>query len=107
MRPAAAIVAVAGLLLAGAAAAQEDPRADARSRLEEGSRLYQRGDFEAALRAFNEARALYPSAKLYFNIGQTLNRLGRPAAAADAFEHFLAEATDADPARRRDAEGFL
>jgi hypothetical protein len=92
-------------LLAGAARA--DPRTDARDRLDEGSALYRKGDYQGALRKFEEARSLYPSAKIYFNLGQALNRLGRTAAAVDAFEKFLAEAPDAVPERRRDAEQLL
>jgi hypothetical protein len=94
-------------LLLTAAVAQADPRTDARDRLEEGSTLYRKGDYQGALRKFEEARALYPSPKIYFNLGQALNRLGRTAAAVDAFEKFLAEAPDAVPERRRDAEQLL
>ena len=82
-------------------------KSDARDRLEEGSALYRKGDYQGALRKFEQARALFPSAKIYFNLGQAYSRLGRPAAAVDAFERFLDEATDADPARRADATKFL
>jgi hypothetical protein len=94
-------------LLAGPSTAIADPKDDARDRLEEGSALYRKGDYQGALRKFEQARALFPSAKIYFNLGQAYNRLGRPAAAVDAFERFLDEATDADPARRADATRFL
>jgi hypothetical protein len=87
--------------------ARADPKTDAHDRLDEGSALYRRGDYQGALRKFEEARALYPSPKLYFNLGQALTRLGRTAAAIDAFEKFLAEAPDAVPERRQDAERFL
>jgi hypothetical protein len=93
------------LLLASAAHA--DPRTDARDRLEEGSALYRKGDYQGALHKFEEARALFPSPKIYFNLGQALNRLGRTAAAVEAFERFLAEAPDAAADRRRDAEALL
>jgi hypothetical protein len=102
----AAALCAAWLLLAGRPALA-DPREDARVRLEEGSLLYRKGDYQGALRKFEEARALYPSPKLYFNLGQTLYRLGRAAAAVDAFEKFLAEVPDAPPERRLDAERFL
>jgi hypothetical protein len=97
------ILGIAGL----AAPARADPRTDARDRLEEGSVLYRKGDYQGALRKFEEARTLYPSPKIYFNLGQALNRLGRSAAALDAFERFLAEAPDAAAERRRDAEVLL
>jgi hypothetical protein len=95
------------LTLLTATIARADPRTDARDRLEEGSALYRKGDYQGALRKFEEARALYPSPKIYFNLGQALNRLGRTAAAVDAFEKFLAEAPDAAGERRRDAEALL
>jgi hypothetical protein len=105
MTPGRILGAVVFLALAGAASA--DPRADARDRLEEGSALYRKGDYQGALDKFEEARALSPSPKIYFNLGQALNRLGRSAAAVDAFERFLAEAPDASAERRRDAEALL
>jgi tetratricopeptide repeat protein len=95
------------LLLTVSGSARADPRSDARDRLEEGSALYRKGDYQGALDKFEEARALAPSPKIYFNLGQALNRLGRTAAAIDAFERFLAEAPDAAAERRRDAEGLL
>jgi hypothetical protein len=100
------VVSVAAVAL-GVTPALADPRDDARDRLEEGSALYRKGDYQGALRKFEQARALFPSAKIYFNLGQAYSRLNRPAAAVDAFERFLDEATDADPARRADATRFL
>lgn len=94
-------------LVAGLAPAVADQKSDARDRLEEGSALYRKGDYQGALRKFEQARALFPSAKIYFNLGQAYSRLGRPAAAVDAFERFLDEAADADPGRRADAAKFL
>ena len=101
------VIAMAVALLGGPSPAIADPKSDARDRLEEGSALYRKGDYQGALRKFEQARALFPSAKIYFNLGQAYSRLGRPAAAVDAFERFLDEATDADPARRADATKFV
>jgi hypothetical protein len=101
------VIAMAVALLGGPSPAIADPKSDARDRLEEGSALYRKGDYQGALRKFEQARALFPSAKIYFNLGQAYSRLGRPAAAVDAFERFLDEATDADPARRTDATKFV
>lgn len=99
---------LAALVIVGLAGpARADSRSDARDRLEEGSALYRKGDYAGALRKFEEAQALYASPKIYFNLGQALNRLGRHAAAVDAFEKFLAEAPDAAGDRRRDAEALL
>ncbi len=94
-------------LLAGMRPAAADSKSLARDRLEEGSALYRNGDYQGALRKFEQARDLFPSAKIYFNLGQAYSRLGRRAAAVDAFERFLDEATDADPARRADAARFV
>jgi hypothetical protein len=104
-RPWFPIAVVVALLVPSLALA--DPKSDARDRLEEGSALYRKGDYQGALRKFEQARALFPSAKIYFNLGQAYSRLGRPAAAVDAFERFLDEATDADPAPRADAARFV
>ncbi|MEA2700365.1 MAG: hypothetical protein QOI66_4636, partial [Myxococcales bacterium] len=85
----------------------DDPKRQARAAMTKGSALFQKGDYESALRAFNEAQALYPSPKIYFNLGQTYRKLDRVAEAVEAFEKFLKEAPDAAPARRKDAEKFL
>lgn len=100
-------VALLAVIVLPAALAQADSRSDARDRLEEGSALYRKGDYKGALQKFEEARALFASPKIYFNLGQALNRLDRKAAAVDAFERFLNEAQDAAPERRRDAEQLL
>jgi hypothetical protein len=63
--------------------------------LKEGAKLYEKGSLAPALEKFNQAYAEYPSPKLLFNIGQASRDLGRPAEAMNAFERFLAEATDA------------
>jgi tetratricopeptide (TPR) repeat protein len=110
---AAAVVAATAFAVLGPAVAQgqdrpqdqsEDRREAARRSLEEGSRHYRDGNYEAAARSFEAARVSYPSPKIHFNLGQTYRRLNRPAATVDAFEAFLAEAPDAAPEMRRDAE---
>jgi hypothetical protein len=70
----------------------------AQALLTEGSDLYERGDFRAALQRFEAAYALYPSPKLWLNIGQANRDLGRPVDALEAFERFIAAARDAPPA---------
>ena len=104
-----ALVCVVCLLGVAARHAQgaDDPKRQARAAMTRGSALFQRGDYESALGAFNEAQALYPSPKIYFNLGQTYRKLDRVAEAVEAFERFLKDAPDAAPARRKDAEKFL
>jgi hypothetical protein len=89
------------------AAPAPDPKRQARDVMAKGSALFRRGDYEGALLQFNEAQRVYPSAKIYFNLGQTYRKMDRVAEAVAAFEKFLAEAPDADPGRRKDAEKFL
>jgi len=77
----------------------DDPQAKAQAQalLSEGTRLYGEGDVAGALEKFQAAYAAFPSPKLMFNIGRANDDLGRPVAAMEAFEKFLAEATDASP----------
>jgi len=114
--------AFAVLLVCGATAtarAQEvnvaPPANDAASKmraqalLSEGTAAYGRGDYAAALEKFTAAYQIFPSPKLWFNIGQANRDLGRPVEAVAAFDRFLREAGDAPPetlaeARRSAAE---
>jgi hypothetical protein len=77
--------------------ATPESKAKAQSLLKEGAKLYERGALAAALEKFNEAYEEYQSPKLLFNIGQACRDLGRPAEAMNAFERFVADATDAPP----------
>ena len=82
-----------------------NPQAKARAQvlLTEGSALYEKGDYAAALEKFNAAYAAYPSPKLMFNIGQADRDLSRPVEALEAFEKFLASNTGASPETIADA----
>jgi hypothetical protein len=71
--------------------------------LNEGSALYQSGDYAGALEKFKEARATYASPKIWFNIGQANRDLGRFDDAMAAFEKFLIGASDASPGAIADA----
>jgi hypothetical protein len=82
-------------------------RAKAQGLLVEGASLYSRGDYLGALDRFNAAYAAYPSAKMWFNIGQAYKVLGRPVEAHDAYQKFLAEAPNASPEDRADAQASL
>jgi len=77
--------------------------------LDEGTQAYGRGDYATALDKFTAAYKIFPSPKLWFNIGQANRDLGRPVEAVQAFDRFLREAGDAPPetlaeARRSAAE---
>ena len=90
---------------------QRDAQAKARAQglLSEGTAAYGRGDYAAALDKFTAAYKIFPSPKLWFNIGQANRDLGRPVEAVEAFDRFLRDAGDAPPetlaeARRSAAE---
>jgi hypothetical protein len=86
-------------LLAQASATTSAPDAKARAQvtLKEGTQLYQQGAFADALDKFEQAYSVFPSPKLFFNIGRANRELGRPVDAVDAFEKFLSQALDAPP----------
>jgi hypothetical protein len=88
-----------------------DAQAKARAQglLSEGTAAYGRGDYATALDKFTAAYEIFPSPKLWFNIGQANRDLGRPVEAMAAFDRFLRNAGDAPPetlaeARRSAAE---
>src|SRR5262245_37367876 len=80
---------------AAAAAPDRGAKSEAQALLSQGTDLYDRGDYAAALEKFTAAYQVFPSPKLWFNIGQANRDLGRPVEALDAFERFLAGATGA------------
>jgi hypothetical protein len=89
----------------------DDNQAKARAQvlLSDGTAAYGRGDYATALDRFTAAYQIFPSPKLWFNIGQANRDLGRPVDAVAAFDRFLKEAGDAPPetlaeARRSAAE---
>ena len=75
--------------------ATPEAKAKAQQLLKEGAQFYENGGLAEALEKFNQAYKEYASPKLLFNIGQASRDLGRLAEAMDAFEQFVAEATDA------------
>ena len=97
-------VGVAGLPSPARATAEDDARATAKAKLVEGGDLLKQGEYAAALGRFQEAYELVRSPKIQYNFGLAYMGLGRKADAADAFEKFLAEATDANPDLRANAE---
>ena len=101
----------AAALLVAALLAQTSPmnaspeaKSKAKTMLNEGSALYQLGDYAGALEKFNQAHATYASPKIWFNIGQANRDLGRLDDAMAAFEKFLIGASDASPEAIADAQ---
>jgi hypothetical protein len=72
-----ALLIAAALPCADAEAANADERKRARSLAEEGAKLFERGDFAAALTRFEEAEALVPVVTITLERARTLEKLGR------------------------------
>ena len=96
--------AVAGDAADGAADAR---RAGAQDALDAGNQRFASGDYEGALKSYQRARELYPSPKLYFNVGQAQRGLGNAVEAVEAYEDFLRDCVDASAELRAEAEGYL
>lgn len=76
-----------------------DPaRKDEAARLvADGSVRYDAKDYQGALERYDRAYQIYPAAKLHYNRALALAGLRRQSEAADEFDRFLAEASDAPP----------
>ncbi len=92
-------------LLAQTSPMNASPEAKARAKvlLNEGSAMYQSGDYASALEKFEEAYRTYTSPKIWFNIGQANRDLRQFADSMAAFEKFLVGASDASPEAIADA----
>jgi hypothetical protein len=101
------ILLLALLAQASPEVASHENKATAQALLSEGSALYESGDYAGALEKFNQAYAVYPSPKLWFNIGQVSRDLDRPVQAMEAFEKFLALTPDASPETIADARSSV
>ena len=66
-------------------------RAEAKRAFQAGVEAYQEADYERAAELFEQAYAESCATPILFNIGNALERAGKPAAAADALEAYLAE----------------
>ncbi|MBW2535933.1 MAG: PEGA domain-containing protein [Deltaproteobacteria bacterium] len=92
----ASLLVVAAMLAGDAQAAPQeqegDPtaRSQARELLLAGNALIAQGDFAGALRRYRAAYELFQSPNLLLNIGTSLRHLGRDAAAATAYEQYVA-----------------
>ena len=92
------------MLVLGAAVparADEEPWQAARAHYEQGVDLANRGEYRAALAAFDAAYAASPHFAVLYNIGQTQVALGRPRKAIEALSRYLSDGKEQIPAPRR------
>lgn len=89
------IVIVLGALAPSAALAQSASDEQARSLFEAGRTAYEAGNFEDALRYFEESYALSQRAPLLYNIAQAADRLDRNARALEAYRGYAERVPDA------------
>jgi tetratricopeptide (TPR) repeat protein len=89
------------LLLLTAAAAAQDPRAQARQKFEDGRLEFSNGRYENALALFQESYQLAPYPALLFNIARCQEQLHHYRLALDAYEHYLAVNPQDTEARAR------
>jgi hypothetical protein len=106
---AAPITVVLALVWAAPARADDGDRAreQAQAAVSQGNQLVDKDDYAGALAAYRKALALYPSSKIYFNVGQAERGLGHSVEAAEAFERFLAESGDSADTLRAEAQQYL
>jgi len=82
-------------------------KAKAQALTSKGTDLYEAGDISGALEKFRAAYAIYPSPKLFFNIGQAYRDLGQPLEAREAFSRFIVEAREAPASAFAEARNAL
>ena len=92
---AAAVVAVVALGAPRDAAAQTDPRTQAKAHYQQGKKLYDQGDYRGAIAEFQAADRLAPSGVNDFNIGLAHEALGERAEAIRAYRSYLVRMPDA------------
>jgi tetratricopeptide (TPR) repeat protein len=81
--------ALALLTVLAALPAAAAPIDDAKKAFAEGKAAFERGEYEAALSAYQRANMILPAPNLYYNIGATYERLGRYQEAALAFDKYF------------------
>lgn len=80
--------------LASAQSKNPEPRTAALVLAREGARFYNQGNYQAALEKFIQAHELFPSPKLFFNLGQAYRGLSLHSKALESFEQFLKDVHD-------------
>ena len=68
----------------------------AQERFREGVALYERGEYEAAIRAFESARSAESLPALDLNIGRCLEKLERYGDAIAAYQRYVRDSNDTD-----------
>lgn len=103
----ASIVILAILAQTSTVGTNAEDKSKAQGLLVEGANLYQKGNYLGALDRFNAAYAVYPSSKIWFNIGLANRDLGREVEAREAFRRFLDEVPNASRENRADVQAWL
>lgn len=99
---------VVACVVASRAHAQDDARAHAIALFQSGLAHLADGDAEEAVTDFEEARQLYPTAPIHFNLGLAYREIGRIRDAIGSFERFLTAVGDeGDPAHSAEARRYL
>jgi hypothetical protein len=99
-------VLLSSMLLARSATA-DSPRTEARARFDEGVAAYDAHDYETARAKFLQAYAVGKHPDVLLNVAWSSLQTGRRAEAATYFRRYLADAKDAPPARRAEAQRGL
>jgi tetratricopeptide (TPR) repeat protein len=75
------------------------PKQEATKLFKQGNKLFTKGDYQAALEKFQQARKLYPSYRIDLNVASTLKEMGHSIEAAEAYETFLGRGGTLAPAK--------
>ena len=78
-------------LLFTLAAAAPQPKNAAAQLIDEGNELLDKKQYQAALARYKAAHEIYPTPKIFYNMGEASRELGELVQAADYYERFLAE----------------
>lgn len=90
-----------------AKASAKAERAEAKRFLRQGTAAYQRREYDLALEKFQRAYEVFPSPRIFYNLGQVLRELRRPVEATVAFETFLKESDRITSRQRKETRAAL
>jgi tetratricopeptide (TPR) repeat protein len=96
-RAIAAVVVLGLVSLFSLPARAEDPKRAAKKLLGQGDKLFKKGDYEGALASYQKAFDTFPSAKIYYPMALTEEKLGRDIDALGHYELLLSEAGEEIP----------